>query len=71
MNWHGKPLTSIAAMISLIASTKTLTGLKIACVVDERTYPDGVKVSDEELDAVNLVKSEFHGEWNYTIFPSN
>jgi hypothetical protein len=71
MNWRGKPLTSIAVMISLIASTRTRTGLKVECVLDERTYPNGVKVSDEELDAVNLVKNEFHGEWNYTIFPSN
>jgi hypothetical protein len=71
MNWRGKPLTSIAVMISLIASTRTRTGLKVACVLDERTYPNGVKVSNEELDAVNLLKDEFHGEWNYTLFPQN
>jgi hypothetical protein len=71
MNWRGKPLTSIAVIISLIASTRTRAGLKVECALDERAYPNGVKVSDEELDAVNLVKDEFHGEWNYTILPSN
>jgi hypothetical protein len=62
MNWRGKPLTSIAVIISLIASTRTRTGLKVACVLDERAYPNGVKVSDEGLDAMDLVKDEFHGE---------
>jgi hypothetical protein len=71
MNWRGKPLTSIAVIIRLIASTRTRTGLKAEGALDERAYPNGVKVSDEELDAVNLVKDEFHGEWNYTILPSN
>jgi hypothetical protein len=28
-------------------------------------------VTDKELDAVNLVPDDFHGEWNYTIYPSN
>ena len=28
-----------------------------------------IKVSDEELAAVNVVKEDFHGEWNYSIHP--
>jgi hypothetical protein len=24
-------------------------------------------VSDEELDAINITREVFHGEWNYTI----
>ena len=31
------------------------------------TYPAGIKVSDDELAAVNITRHEFHGEWNYTI----
>jgi hypothetical protein len=27
-------------------------------------------VTDEEIKRVNLKKSKFHGEWNYTIHPS-
>jgi hypothetical protein len=30
----------------------------------------GVKVSDEELAAVPLVRHAFHGEWNYTLYPA-
>ncbi|WP_294539649.1 hypothetical protein, partial [uncultured Rhodoblastus sp.] len=32
-------------------------------------YPAGVKVSDEAINAVELRRHEFHGEWNYTIRP--
>ena len=27
------------------------------------------KIGDEELSQVKLKRSEFHGEWNYTIRP--
>jgi Rhodopirellula transposase DDE domain len=37
--------------------------------VDERLYPAGEKVSDEELAKVNIARDEFHGEWNYRISP--
>jgi hypothetical protein len=28
-------------------------------------------MSDEEMAAINIVRDEFHGEWNYTIDQSN
>ena len=28
-----------------------------------------VKISDDELAAVNIVRHDFYGEWNYTISP--
>jgi hypothetical protein len=28
------------------------------------TYPAGIKVTDDELAAVNITRHEFHGEWN-------
>ncbi|MBQ6590340.1 MAG: hypothetical protein IJH93_04045, partial [Lachnospiraceae bacterium] len=34
-------------------------------------YETGIKVSDEELSEVNIIRNDFHGEWNYTIFPNN
>jgi len=53
----------------LIASTTTEAGLKIRCQLDPNTYPAGIKVADAELEAVNLTRHDFHGEWNYTISP--
>ena len=37
------------------------------CEIDTNTYPAGVKVTDAEMEAINLPRHDFHGEWNYTI----
>lgn len=68
-NWRGRSLIDRATVVSLIGSTTTATGLRIRAVLDETEYVAGIKVSDEELAAVNLKKADFHGEWNYTISP--
>ncbi len=54
----------------LIAGTTTAKGLKVTCRLDHRKYPVGRKIMDEELTRVNLKPSKFHGEWNYTIYPT-
>jgi DDE family transposase len=71
MNWRAKPLVSYQVIIDLIGATTTTTGLKVVCELDDNLYPKGIVVSDEELAAVNIVRADFHGEWNYTIKPSN
>jgi len=68
-NWRGKPLVSHQVIVELIAATTTEAGLKVRCQLDPNTYPAGIKVSDAELEAVNLTRHDFHGEWNYTISP--
>jgi hypothetical protein len=68
-NWRGRPLVSHEVIIKLIANTATQTGLKIRAELDVGTYPTGIKVTDEELAAINLKRDKFHGEWNYSILP--
>ena len=68
-NWRGKPLISIAVIVNLISATATDAGLTVKCVVDYNEYKKGMEVSDEELSKVNILKDEFHGEWNYSILP--
>jgi Rhodopirellula transposase DDE domain len=70
LNWRGKPLESLEVIINLIAGTTTTTGLKIYARLDDRVYEKGVEVSDEQLAAVNITRHKFHGDWNYTITPS-
>jgi hypothetical protein len=67
MNWRGKPLVSHQVIVQLIGSTTTETGLKVCCELDANLYPKGIKVSDAEMQAINITRDEFHGEWNYTI----
>jgi transposase len=68
-NWRGKPLVSYAVILSLIAATTTATGLTVESYLDTNTYPAGVKVTDEQMAAIRLQRDDFHGDWNYTIFP--
>jgi hypothetical protein len=70
MNWRGKPLVSHQVIVQLIGSTTTETGLAVCCELDANLYPKGIKVSDEEMQAINIIRDEFHGEWNYTISPN-
>jgi len=70
-NWQGIPLVSISVILALIGATKTEKGLAVTCVLDDAEYEKGIKVSDDELESVNIDHAEFHGEWNYTIKPSN
>jgi hypothetical protein len=69
INWRGKPLTSLETIIELLSHTTTDKGLTVTAVVDKNTYPIGVKVGDEEMRRLNIVRNEFHPEWNYTIMP--
>lgn len=71
MNWRGQPLVSHEVIVNLIAATTTRNGLKVRAELDPKHYPKGIKVTDEELAAVRILRDEFHGEWNYTIMPSN
>jgi hypothetical protein len=70
-NWRAKPLVSYRVIVDLIGATTTKSGLKVLCELDEKKYPKGIVVSDAEMAALNIKRAEFHGEWNYTIAPSN
>jgi transposase len=68
-NWRGRPLVSHAVIVNLIGSTRTHSGLRVRAELDTGNYETGIKVTDEEMDAVRLQKDKFHGEWNYAIEP--
>jgi hypothetical protein len=68
-NWRGKPLVSHEVIVNLIASTTTRKGLTVKCELDTKKYTKGIKVTDKELKQVNIIRDEFHGEWNYSIHP--
>jgi hypothetical protein len=68
-NWRGRPLTCYQAIVNLIGSTTTKTGLTVKAALDTTEYKTGIKISDQELARVNCKRAAFHGEWNYTIHP--
>ncbi|TWB08132.1 DDE family transposase [Nitrospirillum amazonense] len=69
-NWRGRPLVSYQAIVQLIAATTTDAGLKVQAEIDTNTYPAGIKITDAEMDEINIRRHDFHGEWNYTISPN-
>jgi hypothetical protein len=68
-NWRGRPLTSLVAIINLIAATTTETGLRVRAEIDKGAYPQGRTITNEEMATILLRPHHFHGDWNYTIRP--
>ena len=71
MNWRGRPLTDLRTIIELISNTTTTTGLVVYADYDPNWYPKGVKISDREFNALPIHRHDWHGDWNYTITPTN
>lgn len=69
-NWRAKPLTSLLVIISLIGATTTKKGLTVKAKLDEKIYLTGIKVTEQEKKKLNIVRNDFHGEWNYIIAPN-
>ncbi|MGH7931465.1 MAG: ISAzo13 family transposase [Candidatus Binatia bacterium] len=68
-NWRGVPLESLQIVINLVSSTRTEEGLEVHCRLDEKDYPKGRKISNDEMADVNIRRNSFHGDWNYEIKP--
>jgi len=68
-NWRGEPLVDYETVVNLIARTTTTKGLKVSCQLARRSYPTGRAVSEEDWAKINLVRDDFHGDWNYTLRP--
>ena len=68
-NWRGRPLISHQAVVNLIASTTTRTGLVVKAALDTNQYDTEIKVSDDELARLRITRHDFHGDWNYSIRP--
>ena len=69
MNWRGKPLVSHEVIVNLIAATTTRTGLTVQAALDTDPYPKGIKITDADMQTLNITPHDFHGDWNYTIHP--
>jgi len=69
LNWQGQPLVSYEAVIGLIRSTQTRSGLRIKAVLDPKEYVTGIEITDEQMEALNLHSHDCHPKWNYSIKP--
>jgi len=69
INWRGVPLNSLKKMSNLISNTTTTNGWTVICQLDMRKYQKGIKISNEQMNSLNIKREVIHGEWNDTIFP--
>jgi transposase len=69
MNWKGQPLTSLDMIINLIGHTTSQTGLKVYAMEDHNIYPTKRKITNEQLNALSIIRNDILGKWNYKISP--
>lgn len=69
LNWAGKPLRSLAQMTALIRGTSTETGLTVKASILRGKYPTRVKVSEHEMNSLNLSRRKICPQWNYVLHP--
>ena len=69
LNWRGEPLVSYETIVNLIGSTTTKQGLLVKAKLDRKNYEKGKKVSDNEMDKLNIKYDKVNPQWNYVIKP--
>lgn len=69
LNWAGKPLRSLDIMLNYIRGTSTQTGLTVQAALLDGTFEKGQKVSDDQMQQLNLEHQSVCRQWNYTIRP--
>lgn len=68
-NWAGRPLDSFETVVNYIKSTTTSTGLRVNARLVDKPYETGIKISDEEMDALSLHPHSLQPKRNYTLTP--
>ena len=68
-NWAGIPLRSFETMLNYIRGTCTQTGLTVRASLLEGEYAKGQKVSDKQMQQLNIEFAEVCSRWNYTLRP--
>jgi len=68
-HWAGQPLTDYPTLLRLIGDTKTKTGLRVRCALSTQSYATKVKVTDEQMRELDLLKHPVLPQWNYTLLP--
>jgi DDE family transposase len=69
LHWQGEPLVSYETIVNLIGTTTTKSGLQVKAKLDKRNYEKGKKVSDEEMEKINIKYGKDNPKWNYVIKP--
>lgn len=69
LNWAGEPLTSYEKALGYISTTTTKKGLKVNARLLDKDYSTGIKVTDEQIKLVSIIREDTCPNWNYIIRP--
>jgi hypothetical protein len=69
INWAGQPLRDLATLLACIRGTTTESGVAVKGTVLRRSYQEGIRISDEEMQSLCLHAHSVCPQWNYTIKP--
>lgn len=69
-NWAGRPLESYEIILNYLCTTTTTTGLRVRAHLVRKAYKKGVKISDAQMDQLDITKPESLPRWNYTLRPA-
>ena len=54
----------------LIENTKTTSGLNVKVSINSKIYSKSEKLSQNEIETLNIIPDSFLPKWNYTILPN-
>jgi hypothetical protein len=69
-NWAGRPLINYGRVLAMIRGTTTKQGLVVHATLNEKRYATKIKISDEQMQKVQLYRHRVLPQWNYTLKPA-
>lgn len=69
-NWAGRPLDSYETILNYLRTTSTASGLRVRAHLIRKPYEKGVKISDAQMDELDITKDDDLPRWNYTLRPA-
>ena len=70
-NWAGQPIESYETILNFLRTTKTAAGLGVNATLLGGDYPTGIKVSQAQMNRVNMRQHKVLPMWNYTLVPTS
>lgn len=68
-NWAGQPLRTHDRVVNFIRATQTRGGLRVGAALVSKLYTPGIKISEEQMDALHLRRARILPQWNYALLP--
>ncbi len=70
-HWAGVVLEHVDVILQYLRTTTTQTGLSVTAHLVETVYDKGIKITDQQMKALNCVNDKHIPQWNYTIKPTS